>query len=443
MKPRLLFISCLLLFFACFSYLDEEVAAESGVGLNSTLLYFRVLPMCGVLLLSWFSAERGTHFLSLREMFRPPYCLWLWYIAIATLSGFISDIQPIWSAWKCFEVFVVVFWGARLSSHLRMTQNAQTLKQCFVALFAASYLIVAWSLYSFTEGSPEVLFSALVDPVVRLSSTWPHINPISLSVISIYTLAMLFILFRGKKVIVIGALALIPATAAVMTRSRTGLLVLVLILVYLLTVKNLSIPKRVGVFALMSGVVAVILSVPALRDAMRLDHINTITAAGGRISSGSSEGSAWSESAEFIAEAPVFGRGFLNAKRFLIGKSMPVDNVALQAILSAGFVGAIPMLIYLIVISVAWFRTARRVSGLVPLMSQLTSFGIVGISLALGKGLTTNELSNHGFALILLILSVETLTMLKRTNLAKQPAVQAEPVFVYSDQTDRGIIRAF
>jgi len=395
-------IAACLLFLFSFSYQQELTPEVEAI--SYSLFLTRVLPLALAALLSWSAVPRQDLLLLLRTLLSVPFVFWCWYALVGIISGVASEIQPLWSAWKCLEIVIVMCWAAAVFTRAKRDCHFQVLKSCYGYLLVASYVLLLWTLVSNFQ---DYGFGNLInlESSARLSNTWPNINPLSLAIIAAYCLLSPHYLLPSKHKVLTCVLSVIPLFILVGTRARTGIFAVGLFAVFSVLSRKSSPLKKAVILATLIAFILTLTQSESLGQVFRVSNYNEVVAGGGRFSSEIHENSAWAKSLDLIIESPFFGVGYLNVKRFIPTYDLPVDNFVLQALVSAGFVGAIPIIFYVLFLVFRWSWALTR-DSIISRQPRMVGLGNVALSLAFSKALTTNELSNHGFALLLFLLVV-------------------------------------
>jgi len=389
-------------FISSFSFVDRD-SQQSEAALTSVLLVARVIPVFCAMFLCLAAVPLRHYGLLFRELLRSPLVWWLWYAVVATTSGFANGIEPIWSAWKCTEIVGVLIWAAAVSVHLTLTNDKQLLEKCYQALFYSSYAVCAWAMLTVVQG--DLGWRAYLYESRRLNMDWPHINSITLGTLAMFCMLGCFIRVKPGQLRLAIIMAVLPSLVFVMARSRTPLLGLCLLGVIAILSTNMSRSYKLVFPCLLFAIAVGALVSPDFRTRLRIESPQEIQSGSGRIRTKSGAESAWAESIRAIEKQPLIGYGYLNAKRFIKDKDRSVDNGALQALLSAGFIGATPLIIYVPILGWMWLLGTRTRRELSQQTRRLAAFGLIAYSLAVAKSMTTNSLSGSGFPLLLLLLS--------------------------------------
>jgi hypothetical protein len=340
-----------------------------------------------------------------------PYAAWIWYAMIAIFSGVISSIAPLWSGWKCIELLVVVYWATAVSSHARATGSMTTIWNCFLSMTWCCTAMVILSLVQMLQSGVTPL-DFLQRGNLRLYSLWPHVNPISLSIMA--TFSVVGLLHANRLNIFLKISLIAPSLLAmVLTKSRTGLLAVLLIALF--TVLSSAMGRRLKQATLLlifCGCVVVATNA-TLKETLRVDDYQRVMMGAGRIISADGKTSAWGDSIEFFGRSPIIGYGFLNQSRFM-GRETSTDNGLLQILLSAGLVGAIPVVLSLFLVISRWL--AVRLHEADPFYNRLAAIGGSALAIALAKSVTTISLSCADVSLQLFFLSAVALHALSNAQ---------------------------
>lgn len=408
LSTRMLQLAAIILIATSFTYVDRELVVTEGVQVTRTHTIFRIVPIAFVAVLSAAAASRQIGKILVR-MVNPPILWWTWFAVVAIISGFLSNIAPLWSAWKCTELLVAMFWASSVLVCSYASKSHRVVEKCFMAVLAICYAIVVWSLVSIALDSPQEYLSG----AKRLQVEWPGINSINLSVIAVFAIVGCWILLRRMNPFILLCLVAPPLLVLMMTRSRTGLVALALAGGYAILTQRVTATYRLIFVVFLVGVVAAFALSEDLRKNFRMSSVEEVVRGSGRIETESGD-SAWAECVRQIGESPVIGHGFLNMTRFMYrGKRVVGDNGFLHALVSAGFVGATPMILYAISLFVIWFRLGA-VGFADGASNRLFGFGSSAACIAFLKAMTTNSLTSNDFALVLFLLSSIAVTVLQK-----------------------------
>lgn len=419
LPTRLLQLSAIILIATSFSYVDKELRVTEGVQVTRTHTIYRILPIALVVVLSAAAAPRQIG-RTLRQMFNPPILWWTWFAVVAIVSGFLSGIAPLWSAWKCTELLVAMFWASTVLVVSYSEKSDRVVEKCFVAVTAFCYLITVWALASTYQDNPM----EYIGGAKRLDLDWPGINSINLSIIAAFAIVGSWLLLRHLNPLIILVVIGPPLLMLIMARSRTGLVGLALAGGYAVFTQRVKAAYRLIFVLFLVGVVVAFATSEDLRSSFRLSSMSELLRGSGRIETEQGD-SAWAECINKINEQPLIGHGFLNMTRFMYrGKRVVGDNGFLHALVSAGFIGATPMMLYSVSLFIVWFRLGA--AGFADRRSNLLfGFGSSAACIAFLKALTTNSLTSSDFAMVLFLLSAVAVTVLRRPVSAPQLSTAA------------------
>ncbi len=410
----------LILLFSSFSYVTDDERFSTTAVMTDVLLMARVLPLAAVAAICVVTTPVRHYYDLARELTRPPFVFWIWYALVAMVSGFSSGLSPLWSSWKCIEVLIVVVWTATIALWIKRSQSTYVLRRCFFLLTLACNLV---SLFALSEIAREG--SSIREYVVqglRLDTTWPHINSITLSVISLFGMCG-GVLLMGKTRSPLRLLLLIPAAIAFgLARSRTGLLGLFVVASYALLSSSISKGKKLGLISLGMAMLIVVATSQDFREWMRIDTWEEIARGAGRIRTQEGNRSGWGETVRLIEKSPTIGVGFTIVRRFVDQSHIAVDNFVLQSLVAAGFLGATPMILYTGYLFVRWLgriRTGDRGA------KQVAEWGLLATCLGVVKSLTTNGVSAFDVSLILVLLGAVSLRCVSEAR-DMEPSAGAE-----------------
>jgi hypothetical protein len=408
MPTRLLQLCAIILIATSFSYVDTSLRIAAGVQVTRTHTIYRIVPIAMVGLLSALAAHRQIGRI-LRQMLNPPILWWTWFAIVAIVSGFLSDIAPLWSAWKCTELLVAMFWASTVLVISHHEQSGRVVEKCFEAVIGLCYFISCWTLmFAISQGASQYLSGA-----ERLQLDWPGINAINLSVMAAFAIVGVWLTFRRLNAFMVMALIAPPLIVIVMARSRTGLLGLALAGGYSIFTQRVKASYRFIFVGLMVAMLGVFVLNADMRENFRMSSLSELLKLSGRIQTEKGD-SAWAECISRIGESPFIGHGFLNMTRFMYrGKRVVGDNGFLHALVSAGFVGALPMMCYAVGLFVVWFRMgAAGMAG--HHSNRLFGFGSSAACIAFLKAMTTNSLTSSDFAMVLFLLSAAAVVILRQ-----------------------------
>ncbi len=331
---RLLQLSAIILIATSFNYIDKDLRVAEGAHITRTHTIYRIVPIALVALLSALSSPRqiGNIF---RQMLNPPILWWTWFAVVAIVSGFLSDVAPLWSAWKCTELLVAMFWASAVLVASYREGSGRVVEKCFEAVIGFCYLITIWALTcTILDGPMPYLTGAK-----RLELEWPGINAINLSVIAAFAIVGIWIQFRKLNPLVILTIIGPPMMLLIMSRSRTGLVGLGLAGGYSIFTQRVKASSRLIFVVFLIAIVAAFFFNEDLRESFRMSSMKQVMKLSGRVEAETGD-SAWAECINLIHESPMIGHGFLNiTKHMYHGKRVVGDNGFLHALVSAGFVG--------------------------------------------------------------------------------------------------------
>lgn len=407
-STRLLQLAAIILVATSFAYVNRDLVVTEGVQVTRSHAIYRIIPIAMVAILSAIAAARRIGRILIR-MVNPPILWWTWFAVVAITSGFLSNIAPLWSAWKCTELLVAMFWASSVLVCCYDSKSTDVVEKCFAAVLALCYVIVIWALISVGMDGPQQYLSG----AKRMQLEWPGINSINLSVIAAFAIVGCWILLRRINPFLLLTLMAPPLLLLIMTRSRTGLVALALAGSYAMLTQRVSRNYRLIFGTLLVGIIAAFALSEDLRANFRMSSVEELVRASGRIETERGD-SAWAECMRRIGDSPVIGHGFLNMTRFMYrGKRVVGDNGFLHALVSAGFVGATPMILYAVSLFIIWFRLGAIGFG-DGASNRLFGFGSSAACIAFLKAMTTNSLTSNDFALVLFLLSSIAVTVLRK-----------------------------
>ncbi len=417
MSEKILSYAAVMLLFSSFSYVATDERLSEPTGLSTVLIVARVLPIAAVILICLLATPVRRYVDLIKTVGTPPFLFWTWYASVAAVSGFVSGVSPTWSAWKCTELLVVVLWGASVTLHIQRTGETRILDRIFSLLVASCFVISLWSIAEmFREGN------SLADYVMlrrRLDTTWPHINSITLSVISLFAICG-GVLVTSRMMLPMRVAFALPLLAVfLLSRSRTGLLALIALAVFAFATNTISRGKKTTLIMICLVFVAVLVGSSALREWMRIDSWSELARGAGRIRTIDGR-SGWGETIQIIKKSPEIGVGYVIVRRFLDSDHAAVDNFVLQSLVVAGVIGALPMILYS---SFIFFRWLLRVRFLDPESRRVGEMGMLATCLGFIKSFTTNGISALDFSLIIFLFGAISLQYV----LSRKPPEVAEP----------------
>lgn len=406
MSEKLLAYCGVILLVAAFSFTDIDRAGTEAAGLSTVLLLSRVIPMMVVVVFCFAAVPVRRYFQFFQSMGRAPCLFWAWYAGVAAVSGFVSRITPAWSTWKSIEVFTVVIWAAAVMVHVQRTRSTRVMEKIFSYLVMASYFVCLWSIAEiFREGYTiqDYIFRGM-----RLHTNFPHINAITLTIVSLFALGGTILLTNRIGVPMRLMLMMPLGLVFALSRSRTGIVALLTVAVFAMKTSTISKGKKLSLIALSVAVVSAIMLSGAVREEIRLTSWEEFKRGAGRIQA-ESGGSGWKDTARLIMKQPAIGLGFVIVKRFLDNDHLAVDNFALQSLVVAGFIGAGPMLVYSFYVFMRWLGRVRTRD---PASRRLAEMGMLATCLGFTKSITTNGMSVYGVSLLLFVFGALALRML-------------------------------
>jgi hypothetical protein len=396
---------------ASFSFDMREDRFSASTSLNGMLILTRVLPLLGVAVVCLLTVPPSRIVAYLRELTRPPFIVWGWYAGVAIVSGAINaDTPTAWSTWKCIEILMVIFWGAAVSLRARDDRDIGLVKDCFVAIAMVGYLVCVWSLTEVFQGG-----TTLRDYILRgerLDTTFPHINSITLSVISAFVMAA-GLLLTGRVRFTTRLLLLIPVLLVFgLSRSRTGLLAFLVLCGYAILTSTMNRGRKAAIVLVSLGMLGALALSSDLREWMRVDSVKELAKGSGRILTEDEDRSGWGDTLRVIQKSPEIGIGFVILRRFVDERYRAVDNFVLQSLVVAGFVGATPMILYVVYVMFSWLQgLALAEAG----QRQLAELGMTATCVATIKSLTTNAVATFSFSLIIFILGAISLNIVRQS----------------------------
>ena len=290
MSEKLLACSAVILLVASFSFTEIDRAGDEAAGLSTILIVSRVIPMMVVVLACFAAVPVRRYFQLFQSMGRPPSLFWAWYAGVAVVSGFVSRITPAWSAWKSIEVFTVVIWAAALTVHIQKTRSTRVMEKVFTYLVITSYFVCLWSIAEiFREGYTlqDYLFRGM-----RMHTNFPHINAITLTIVSLFALGG-GILLTNRMSVPLRVLLLLPLMVVfALARSRTGILALLTVAVFSMKTSTISRGKKLMIIGLSAAIVGSIALSSTIQKELRLSSWEELSRGAGRIKA-ESGGSGW------------------------------------------------------------------------------------------------------------------------------------------------------
>ncbi len=324
---------------------------------------------------------------------------------------------------------VVVTWMASVAVHIERTGSSQILHRIFSIMVVTCYAVSLWSISEmFREG--ETLRD-YVTRGYRLDTTWPHINSITLSIISLFAIGGGALLTNRMHLPIRAALVAPLLWVFAFSRSRTGLLALLTIAVFSMKTSTISKGKKLSFVALAMLFIGLLASSTTIRERMRMSSWDELARGAGRIRSAKGNRSGWGETVRLVGKSPAIGYGFVIVKRFVDRDHLAVDNYMLQSLVNAGVIGAGPMICYS---CFAFFRWLTRIRLRDPHTRRLAEMGLLATCLGFIKSLTTNGMSVYDISLVLFLFGVLTFRRviqetIRQENMSLTPQ-DVEPLLV-------------
>ncbi len=183
---------------------------------------------------------------------------------------------------------------------------------------------------------------------------------------------------------------------------------------------NISRGRKIAILLVPACFFLILLSSPEIREYMRVDSWEELARGAGRLQTEDGNRSGWGETVQVIKKSPAIGWGYVIVRRFMQHDHAAVDNFALQALVAAGVIGALPMIFYSLYVFLRWLiglhfpdAEARRIGEM----------GVLATCLGFVKSLTTNGISAYDFSLILFLFGCISM----RFVLYKQRRTQPTP----------------
>ncbi|MEM7313037.1 MAG: hypothetical protein AAF497_07780, partial [Planctomycetota bacterium] len=187
MSEKLLSYAAVLLLFSTFTYQVED-RFNAAAGLNRTLLFARIIPLFLVTMICGLSVPVRRYIELVKSFGKPPFLFFTWFAAVAATSAAINAKTPTpWSVWKCTEIMIVVLWAAAVWDLVQRTGRTQVLVRIFSLLVVSCYAMILWSIAEIFRNGESI--SNYVLKGYRLDTEWPHINSITLSIMSLFAIS--------------------------------------------------------------------------------------------------------------------------------------------------------------------------------------------------------------------------------------------------------------
>jgi O-antigen ligase len=298
---------------------DEGLAAASGARLVRAIAMVTLfgIAMAGIL--------RNTH--ALRRA--GPAALWMVAYALLAITSLTYSISPFISAWKGFEVLVLVVTVISLAGKLRTLDDIQsTLNILWLMLL----FLILTALFG-TLFVPERAFAKLeLSSSIVISGVYPEINANSLTQFSalLAVVIVALVLKPGRRAWGLGHIMvmILSTTTMLMAHSRTSILAG---LVALLTVIYYAGRRALFIGSLIAAVLAWTSAEFVADYILRGQSQEVFLSMSGRTHF-------WEGAWPYFLQSPMLGHGFYSAQRVIIGTSS-VDNTYLEVVLGLGILG--------------------------------------------------------------------------------------------------------
>lgn len=365
---------------------------------NGVLIWTRIIPtFLLVPLVGLALSITRDNSKAIQLLLKFPFVVIMFFILVSTLSGFISNIQPVWSTWKAFEMISVIFY---LTAIVIVTKRDSNMLLATFELINILFVILSfWVLYV-----EFVLKNSSVVNFIfnRLNLEIPRLNAINISAFSTFGLLFNMIRFGNRSWLRVIFVA-INLVLFIGAKSRTGLLICTMFFLFYLISTAIGIKYKV--VAIMAILIGLSFVNETVKEVLRISDSRELATLGGRVTSTVSRDAAWPETVRFISESPVFGYGFINAERFMRDKKYAVDNFYLQSILSAGIVGS---LLYMLIVPYYLFLWLKKtgISNYSKSCMALYQTSFLAFSIGFARAISTNDLAFHGLGFLMFGLSI-------------------------------------
>ncbi|MCL2324913.1 MAG: O-antigen ligase family protein [Proteobacteria bacterium] len=389
------------LFLTSFSWTFNPIEDYMGGGTSIEKIISRMIPMLIVAAYALVGPGRR----HLRQIWRPSHWPILWYILMGVMCG-ISSIQPALVAWKGAEIFILLMWIT-----VSCPTQADT-KREFVAI-ARCVEILLWATIILAIINPGLGLRRSASLLPWLQGYLPMLNPNAIGFLSL--LAIIRLLFLPAKAKPIRLL--IVSGTLLCSQSRTSYAVMALVLmIFVIEGLRMRAYGRVVVASALALCTA-LFSLGALDTLMRVimrgQSIDELDSLSGRTDY-------WTFAFQYIS---WFGEGLATGSRSLIfldsdtfhKGSVNMHNSFIEALLGAGYVGALP---FLLMLTLSVLRQAWRA------LAHPNIFNAIFLSCAMmfaARGMTSIVLALFSFDMLLLFIFLACL------NATQNPATQPQP----------------
>jgi len=336
-----------ILFLTSFSWTFNPIEDYVGGGTTIEKIISRMIPMLIVAAYALIGPRRH----HLRQLWRPNRWPILWYILIGVMCG-LSSIQPSLVAWKGAEIFILLMWIT-----VSCPTQADT-KREFVAI-ARFVEILLWATIILAIINPGLGLRRSASLLPWLQGYLPMLNPNTIGFLSL--LAVMRLLFLPAKAKPIRLF--IVAGTLLCSQSRTSYAVMALVLIiFVIEGLRMRAYGRVilaSALALCTALFALGALDTIMRVIMRGQSVDELDSLSGRTDY-------WAFAFQYVS---WFGDGLTTGSRGLIfldsdtfhKGSVNMHNSFLEALLGAGYVGALPFLLMLIlsIVRQAWRALAH------------------------------------------------------------------------------------
>jgi O-antigen ligase len=382
-------IAGIILLLSSFTWNSASIEEYQTNGLTSLQLVTRVAPL--FLCTTWlFVRDARLDFQGIRGLLKWPALPIVWYAIVGSFSGFGSSIALL-SIWKGCELTALAYW----SSHARIAcEEKRDPELVLRTLLTTVCLILVYVLVAAMLGLSESIRPSNGPIPILLSSDYPRINANGVGVLSAFSL---YALASGK--IILGgrwlrrSMICVATITLVMAQSRTAYVGLAIVLLISLSVRIVARTSRndlirFAVVLVIMGV-ALVLREPLTDMLMRSQDLEGILTLSGRTYY-------WDVAVDAIENRRWIGGGHAVFSRSLYldypgvfrNDLVNVHNAPLEALLGAGILGALPLVLAYLALPV-WviFRAARQRQTALPLAAGLGILLLMRMSTSIAPAL--------------------------------------------------------
>ena len=299
-------------------------AMQEGVGAASGVRLVRALALLTLLSIAAFGIIRNMRALKCAGA----AALWMLAYAGLAMASAAYSVSSFMSAWKGFEVFVLVLTGIYLAGLLRKTQDVESLLNTL-------WLVLLFLVLTALAGAgliPGEAFYRQLSGATVLSGVYPEINANSLTQYSallvVVCAVLLFLPYSRKRRLGTWVVLGVALTSMLLGHSRTS--------IFAGVAGILAVVFFSGRTTLFWASAATMSSLWFFSDAViayirRGQSQELFTSMSGRTPF-------WETIWPQVLESPIIGSGYYAAQRKLFGVSS-VDNTYLEVLLGLGIIG--------------------------------------------------------------------------------------------------------